>query len=831
MSNRRRQKSQVNDGTLQLPLPLLSDALEECQRLRAQVDLLRQNDAPQQQELIRLRRENASLKAQLGRQSETSPAGWVRESQPNQSTQSCKQPDRVKLLRNLFYGRQDVYSERGKNKNEKGKWTYWPARHHDWSIPHKSVKGIKSKCSMVCPLLPLADQVIEDHLAGRRTIGIYPLLQDETCRLLAHDFDKGDWMNDVLAFLQTCDDLGVPAHLERSQSGNGAHVWIFFDASISASQARALGSYLITKTNERFYLDLESHDRMFPSQDTMPAGNFGNLIALPLQAEPSRSGNSLFVDRTFQPYNDQWDYLNSIVPMRVADVQALVESIPQQSLISLPEPSEDEASDEPWKQKPSGPSYSPILMGAIPSKGTVVLSNMIYLDKTGFASSAVNRIMSIAAFQNPKFYRHQAMRLSTYNIPRIIRCADNLSQHIALPRGCLTDLLAVLRANNIEIDLKDERFSGMPIDVTFSGVLRPEQTTAAKTILAKDIGILCGTTGFGKTVVSAYVIGQRKVNTLVVVETKALLHQWKERLQQFLSLSKGAVGQIGGGKKKPSHIVDIATVQSLIRKGTVADVVAEYGQIIIDECHHISAFSFESVIKQAKAKYVLGLTATPVRKDGDQSIFMMQCGPIVFKDTRKLQERHPGVSHVVIPRETSFQAPALSEKENFQELCAALAADTKRNDLIIEDILNAVNEKRSPLVIAERIDHLEIIAERLAGAVKNVLIIRGGMSDKKMKALHAKLESIPDDEERIILASGKCVGEGFDDPRLDTLFLMMPISWRGKVEQYVGRMHREHANKTEVLIYDYVDSSNSQLKSMYRRRAAKYRKIGYEIRS
>jgi len=832
VAKRRRQKNPSEEASvLQLQLPLLSDVLRECQNLRSELDSLRSGYSAVRQENARLREENASLRSRLSQALSISPNDRaVQEQLVTVEYNAAGQSARLQLLRSLFYGRQDVYAERGKTRDARGKWPYWPARNHDWSIPHKSTKGAKSKCSSVCPLLPFDERVIEDHLAGKRTIGIYALLPDETCRFLAHDFDKGNWQDDVLAFLATCDALGVPAHLERSQSGNGAHVWIFFDSPIAAVQARKFGSYLITKTNERFYLHLESHDRMFPNQDTMPEGGFGNLIALPLQLEASRLGNSVFVDRKFQPYGDQWEYLSSVERMRSIDVCSVVDALPQESLISLPEPSDDETSNEPWKQKPSGPSREPILRGAIPGNTTLVLSNMIYLDKTGFSSSAINRIMSIAAFQNPKFYKHQSMRLSTYNIPRIISCAESLSQHVVLPRGCLNELRALLEANNIAVKQVDERFSGLPIDANFVGALRPEQSAAVEAILDSDIGILAGTTGFGKTVVSAYVMAQRRVNTLVVVETKALLHQWKEKLQQFLDVPLARIGQIGGGKKKPSGIIDVATIQSLVRKGVVADVVAEYGQIIVDECHHISSISFESVIKQAKARYVLGLTATPVRKDGDHPVFMMQCGPIVFKDTRKLQERHPGVVHVVIPRETGFETTLPDVKESYHELCAALAVDEQRNKLIVDDILKALAEKRVPLAITERIDHLEALAAKLQGFGKAVLLLRGGMSEKEAKEFRSRLRNIPDGEERIVLAIGKCAGEGFDDPRLDTLFLMLPISWHGTVEQYVGRMHRDHEGKTEVQIYDYVDSRSRMLKGMYRKRAAKYRKIGYEIR-
>lgn len=814
-----KRKLSIDGGVTQLQLPLLSDALKDCENLRAELNKLQQENAALRAEILQLKSAPNAVRV-----AETNASYTL--SKPISNAQGNGN-SRTKLFFSLFRARDDVYAERWQKKD--GTTNYSPAKSHDWNSHTRSESG-KLQCGPNCQILPLTEKVLEEHLKGQRTVGIYPLLKDETCWLLAVDFDDAEWSNDALAFLETCDAEGVPAYLERSRSGTGGHVWIFFDNPIRASQARALGAYLISETKQRRYqLGFTSYDRMFPNQDTMPRGGYGNLIALPLQLEPSKSGNSVFVDRNLEPFEDQWTYLATIVRLRVADLESILRAASaREAIFTVPLSSNDPDSEEPWKKRRTQDKK---LQLPHPEELQVVLSNMLYVRKEGFGSSALSKIMSVAAFQNPEFYQKQATRQSTHDTPRVICCAENLEKFIALPRACWDNLKEHLSESDIKFNVTDERFAGSKIDATFKGQLRDEQKEAVSQILSNDLGVVSASTAFGKTVVATYIISERKTNTLVLVHTLALIDQWKEKLEQFLDMPVKSIGQLGGGKKKRTGIVDVATIQSLIRKGEVSDIVSEYGQIIVDECHHISAFSFEQVIKKAKAKYVLGLTATPVRKDGHQPIIMMQCGPILFKDSFR-NRKNSGVRHVVIPRETGFQMqPTLREETHFHELYDALATSQPRNDLIFDDILKELEKGRSPLVITERLEHLDGLAEKLQGFAKNIIVLRGGMTKKERTSAFAKLKAIPNDAERIILATGKFIGEGFDDARLDTLFLLLPISFEGRVEQYAGRLHRDHEGKTDVRIYDYVDSSHPILKKMFERRSVKYRKLGYEIAS
>lgn len=817
----KRHKPVGNASATQLQIPFLEEALHDRECLRA--------------ENARLRQENATLKVQL-EQHQVSLSN-PRAAEPTASYQlpslpkllQVADPDcRVKLFRSLFRGRDDVYAERWEKKD--GSSNYSPAKIHDWNGHTKNEKG-KSVCSADCQLLTLTDRVLEEHLKGQRTIGIYPLLKDETCWLLAVDFDEATWSDDVLAFVDTCNRVGIPAYLERSRSGVGTHVWIFFDRSVRAAQARSLGSFLVSETKQsRYQLGFKSYDRLFPNQDTMPKGGFGNLIALPLQLEPSKAGNSIFVDQNLQPFVDQWAYLSSIVRLSSVDLESIVrEASLKDAIFTVPLSLDDGESDEPWKLKPSKNSPDNKLKEPYPKTVTIVLGNMIYVSKTGFGSPALNKIMGLAAFQNPEFYQKQATRQSTYETPRVICCAEDLPNHIALPRGCRTAILELLRENGIAAEEADERYEGTSIQANFKGILREEQVTAAEEILTDDLGILSASTAFGKTVVATYVIAQRKVNTLVLVHRAQLIDQWREKLAQFLDIPETEIGQVGGGKKKRTGFIDVATIQSLGRRGAASEIVTEYGQVIVDECHHIPAFTFEQIVKQAKAKYVLGLTATPVRKDGHQPIIMMHCGPIKFKDARRNRQLITGVRHLVIPRDTGFQPPLLNDGVNVNELYDALAADEERNKLIIDDILKELENGRSPLVLTERVKHLDALAEKLTGFAKNIIVLKGGMSKKERTAILTRLKAIPEDAERIILSTGKYIGEGFDDSRLDTLFLLLPISFEGRVEQYAGRLHREREGKTDVRIYDYVDSSHPVFRKMFERRSVKYRKLGYEL--
>jgi superfamily II DNA or RNA helicase len=443
----------------------------------------------------------------------------------------------------------------------------------------------------------------------------------------------------------------------------------------------------------------------------------------------------------------------------------------------------------------------------------------------------LNRLIRLAAFQNPDFYKAQAMRLSTFGKPRIIGCAEDFPSYIGLPRGCLDDAVELIKTHNITPERADERFGGTSINVTFKGELLPLQQEAAQQLLAHGYGILSAPTAFGKTVIAAWLIANRKVNTLVLVHRRQLMDQWRERLALFLGVPLEEIGQVSGGKKRVTGSIDIGLLQSLNRKGEVKDMVAGYGQIIVDECHHIPAFTFEQVLKQVKAKYIVGLTATPIRKDGHHPIIIMQCGPIRFRESAKKQAAARPFEHVVITRHTNFRMAPESTDLKIQDIYAGLILDKNRNELIFNDLLKALEMGRSPLLLTERVEHLEQFAEQLKGVAQNIIVLKGGMGSKQRKEMADQIKAVPDSKERVILSTGRYIGEGFDDARLDTLFLAMPISWRGTLQQYAGRLHRLHSNKRVVQVYDYVDIHVPTLMRMYKKRIKGYEAIGYSMQS
>ncbi len=743
---------------------------------------------------------------------------------------------KIALFRSLFRGREDVLPRRWDNPKT-GKAGYSPVCRNEW------VRGVCGKPQVKCgecpnqAFVPLSDVILRSHLTGRAagksgdfTAGIYPMLPDETCWFLAADFDKKSWREDVAAFRDTARAKGVPIAIERSRSGNGAHAWIFFAEPVSAGDARRLGTLLVTATMDRCPdIGFDSYDRFFPSQDTMPAGGFGNLIALPLQNRPREAGNSVFLDEEFRPYDDQWAYLSTIDRLPRGTLLALVAAAAASGQIFgvwLPSTDED---DEPWTALPSRRTKVPPMLGELPQSVDIVLGNQIYIDRTKLPPALVNRIARLAAFQNPEFYSAQAMRLPTFGKPRIISCAELFTKHVALPRGCLNDLLSFLGDIGIAAAIRDERQQVHPIGTRFLGELTPAQDKAAAALLPHDTGVLAATTAFGKTVIAANMIAARDRNTLVLVHRRQLLDQWVARLQTFLDIPPNQIGVIYGGKRKPTGIIDVALMQSLVRQGVVSDLVANYGHVVVDECHHLSAVGFEAIARAAKAKYVLGLSATVTRKDGHHPIIFMQCGPVRHRVDAKKQAAIRPFDHKVVFRRTSFRVARNDpdEKPAIQELYAKLAQDQARNDLIFDDIMSALEAGRSPVVITERKDHLELLAGRLSNFTKNLIILSGGMSARQSRAATESLATIPATEERLILATGRYLGEGFDDTRLDTLFLTMPISWRGILAQYAGRLHRLHATKHDVLIYDYVDGNEPVLAKMAVKREAGYRSLGY----
>ncbi len=746
---------------------------------------------------------------------------------------------KIQLFRSLFRGRADVYPVRFESRKT-GRAGYAPACGNEW------VRGVCEKPRIKCAdcpnrrFLPVTDEVIRRHLAGPAgggadfVVGVYPMLQDETCFFLAADFDREAWQVDVAAFAETCGQLGLPIALERSRSGHGAHAWLFFDEALPASLARKLGSLILTETMERRpELGLGSYDRLFPNQDTLPKGGFGNLIALPLQALARQRGNTLFVDERLEPFPDQWSFLASLRKIGRARVEALVrEAESKGRVVGVRMFALDEDDDSPWLAPPSRRRDGPI-SGPLPEKVDLVLADQIYISREGLPPALRNRLLRLAAFQNPEFYRAQAMRLPTYDKPRIIHCAEELPQHDALPRGCLEEIRGLLQSLKIKVVLRDERCGGLPLPVTFCGALRAEQQAAAEAMLRHDTGVLAATTAFGKTVLAAWLIAQRRVSTLVLVHRRQLMEQWIERLSTFLGVAADSIGRLGSGRDKLIGALDVALIQSVARKGTVDDRVGSYGYLVVDECHHLSARSFELVARRAKARFVTGLSATVARKDGHHPIIFMQCGPVRHRVNAKAQAEARPFSHTVHVRPTSFRpltaAAADDPRVEFHQLYEELRADSARNEMICADVLAAAREGHSPLLLTERTEHLHELAQRLSAEIPHVITLQGGLGRKQMQSALDRLSQGTQTAGRVIVATGAYIGEGFDDPRLDTLFLTMPVSWRGTLAQYVGRLHRLHEGKREVRVYDYADLNVPMLARMFDKRCRGYEALGYQI--
>lgn len=682
----------------------------------------------------------------------------------------------------------------------------------------------KIKCG-VCKhrqLRALTDQAVYEHLTGKATLGVYPLLLDDTCHFLAMDFDEAQWQDDALAVMHTCEQHSVPASLEISRSGKGAHLWIFFSAPVPAREARLLGAALISHTCARTrQLSLSSYDRFFPSQDTLPKGGFGNLIALPLQKIPRSRGGSVFVDSSLTPYADQWAYLSTAVAMTP---NALSQSLLHVSGGRHPLDvafTEEEEGGVPWEDQKRSSSK---ITGPLPQSLTLVLSSQIFIAKEGLPQPLFNRLIRLAAFANPEFYKAQAMRLPVWNKARLIGCAENFPQHIGLPRGCLDAVLALLTDNGIQPVMDDKRNAGSKLSVKFTGVLRKDQKQAVKAMLGADAGVLYAATAFGKTVTAAAMIAKRKASTLVLVHRAELLRQWQERLAQFLNIPSTDVGIIGTGKCRPGGKVDIALLQTLARKESLAELLDAYGHIIVDECHHLPAFSFEGILKQAKARYVLGLTATPARRDGHHPNIFMQCGMIRHSVTKT--EHLPATLEV---RARCLQTPTLPNDATIQDVFRTLCEDRDRNSRIITDTWDAWSEGRKVLLLTERANHLEILREMLAAKDVPCHLLHGRLSRKQRKLVLDTLQAMPDSAARVILATGRLIGEGFDHSPLDTMVLAMPISWQGTLQQYAGRLHRQHMDKSDIRIYDYVETDSPQLHRMWKKRRIGYVAMGYCI--
>jgi len=813
--------------------------------LRSHQALLAENKA--------LKEENLSLKLRLGIEELLENRPYQDQTQQGASPAESSSPlnananpaEKIRLFMSLFKGRDDVHAKRWESKDGT-KSGYSPVCRNEWK------RDLCRKPRLKCALCehrsyaPFDEKAVDAHLRGNLVAGIYSLCLDEKCHFLSIDFDKDGWQSDVSTLRAVCTTFSVPMAIERSRSGQGAHAWFFFTEPIAASLARRFGSALLTNAmSERHEIKFRAYDRFFPNQDTMPKGGFGNLIALPLQKEARKDGNSVFVDEDFHPYDDQWAFLAQIRRLSEAEIGALISRLCHGSELGELK-QDDEKPAKPWETKET--NLTTLSRHEFPNAISVVKANMLYVDKAGISQRALNSLKRLAAFKNPEFYRAQAMRMSTHNKPRIICCADETPEYLCLPRGCEADLEILLGEAGVEIAWSDKSQLGRHIEVSFTGELREDQELAAQAMLKHDCGVLSAATAFGKTVIAARLIAERKTNTLILMHRQQLLSQWMTKLAQFLDIDEelpevpkkrgrkpwqGLIGQIGAGRERPSGIIDVAIMQSLTNAGEVKECVKGYGMVIVDECHHVPAVSFEQILKKVDSKYIYGLTATPARRDGHHPIIFMHCGPIRYRaDARKEAQKRP-FEHFVIPRFTGFRAPIERKEEDMsiQELYSGMAVDELRNQQIADDVMKARESGRNVLILTERTAHVELLAAKLCETIPDVMTLTGGRGAKETGNTLARIAETPASEQLTLVATGRYIGEGFDEPRLDTLFLAMPISWKGTLQQYAGRLHRLFENKKEVQVYDYVDIHVRALEKMYQKRLAGYASIGYRAKA
>ena len=683
-------------------------------------------------------------------------------------------------------------------------------------------------------------------------------LTDDTCRFIVFDFDnhekdaeKNDfanaddlWKEEFDSLRKICDINGIDALAERSRSGRGAHLWIFFQKPVEAGIARKFGNTLLMKGAESVNLkSFRFYDRMLPMQDHLPQGGVGNLIALPLQGQALKKGNSAFIDEYWNAYPDQWKALLE----RKKISQEFIEDKINEWTVENPNAAGcidifDSGSEKPWdktkyfqKEDVNGTLH-------------MALSNGIYVDTMNLQPRIQNQIRRMAAFSNPVFYKNQAMGLSNFENHRYIYLGSDEGGYIKIPRGLLENITGECEKAGIEYEIEDRQCKGRHVHAEFIGKLKEPQVPAVEKLLQHDNGILHAATAFGKTAVCCKVIAAKQVSTLILLQSSALLDQWKESLEKFLSIDeelpdyetpsgrkrrrKSIVGKLHGAHDSTTGIIDIAMAGSICKHGKYHKRLREYGLILVDECHHAASDTIVDILQEADAKYVYGVTVTPLRGDGLEKINYMLLGPVRYQYTSKDRAKEQGIGHFVYPRFTRAVAPRfLQDSMHPNEAYEIIRNNEDRDGLIIRDVKQCVDDGRTPVVISRYVEHSQRLYQRLVNYADKVFLLSGRNSKKEHREILSRMDQVKPEESMILVATGKLIGEGFDYPRLDTLVMATPVAWKGVVEQYAGRLNRDYDGKKSVIIYDYVDSHISMFDRMYHKRLKAYKQIGYDILS
>lgn len=764
--------------------------------------------------------------------------------------------ENARLFFSYFWGRTDVYAKRYINKKT-GISGYFPQCNNFWRYgvcPKTNKTKVQCKDCENKSWVKLGSKQIETHLRGDAedcsdVIGVYPLFADGTCRFLAFDFDNHNsdnddfgfcdndisWIDEVNALREICTLFDIPVLVERSRSGKGAHVWIFFEKPIDAYIARQFGFTLLEKGAE--YVNLTSfryYDRMLPAQEELKDGGIGNLIALPLQGRAVKKGNSVFVDNKWEPFDNQWQVLKDTKKLSEADVNGFLERNK-----SNEDAVDDDRTDKPWQRNKH------FLKSDCDGAIHAILSNCIYIDKTNLKPRIQNQIRRIAAVSNPTYFKNKAMGLSNFNNSRYIYMGYDDPDYICIPRGLFDEAKEKCEGAGIKLIVQDERCEGRKLDVSFCGQLREEQQRAVNSIRDKNTGIISAATAFGKTVVCSNIIATKKVNTLILLESSALIEQWRDALESFLDIHeelpeystptgrikkrKSLIGVIHGAKDTSTGIIDIAMVGSLKKKGEFHELLKDYGMVIVDECHHSASDTMSEVLMEVCAKYVYGVTATPFRGDGLEKINNMLLGPIRFQYTAKEKAESQGIDHIVIPRFTRVVNPHGQNKMHINDAYEVLRSSSVRNKQICDDIRKCIYAGRTPVVLSKYVEHADFIYDNIKNDADKVFLLTGSQTKKEQKLIRQEMNSVSNAESMILVATGQLVGEGFDLPRLDTLIMATPVAWKGLVEQYAGRLNRDYEGKKNVVIYDYIDSNIRVFDNMYAKRLKAYKRIGYSL--